>query len=280
MRAAAWFWRRSVPGRGPEGSAHDPAQLRDPGSSRAGDQPGADSADPGGPWLARTRCRGGLGRQRGAEPLTDGRDRVLVVPGRGAAGPGMTLFLSRAGNGAVSRPPLRQRPAGTRRRGIRGANRRPSGQASAAGGRGLTRRSSPPGWRSPAGAGQVTRPPRRARHWPVAGPLAAAARPRARARPRSCPVRRRQLGNAAGRRSTARTARRRHRAVPGGPRPPGHWRRRRSSCHRCRIRSRQARDLARRLASGTGGLSRLRGTTSAMSHGHDDDQADGHALLR
>jgi hypothetical protein len=39
-------------------------------------------------------------------------------------------------------------------------------------------------------------------------------------------------------------------------------------------------DLARRLASSTGGLSRLRGTTSAMSHGHDDDQADGHALLR
>jgi hypothetical protein len=39
-------------------------------------------------------------------------------------------------------------------------------------------------------------------------------------------------------------------------------------------------DLARRRASGTGRLSRLRGISSAMSHGHDDDQADGHALLR
>jgi hypothetical protein len=68
MRAAAWFWRRSVPGRGPglgapEGSAHDPAWLCDAGSCRAGSQPGADSADPGGPWLARRRCQGGLGRQ-------------------------------------------------------------------------------------------------------------------------------------------------------------------------------------------------------------------------
>jgi len=161
---------------------------------------------------------------------------------------------------------------------MRGANRRPSGQASAAGGHGLTRlRSSPPGWRSPAGAGQVTRPPRCARRRPVAGPLAAAARPRARARPRSCPGRGGQAADAGGRRSTAG---RRHRAGPGGPRPPGHWRRRRSSCHRCRIRSRQARDPARRLAQGTGGLSRARGIPSAMSHGHDDDQADGHALLR
>jgi hypothetical protein len=231
-------------------------------------------ASPG--WRAGSAGAGWDGR-RGAEPLTDGRGRVLVVPGRGAAGSGMTLFLSRAGT--MLRPGHRcdsGRPG--RAGGGCGANRRPSGQASAAGGRGLTRlRSSPPGWRSPAGAGQVTRPPRCARRWPVAGPLAAAARPRALARSRSCPVQRRQLGNAAGRRNTAR---RRHRAGPGGPRPPGHWRRRRSSCHRCRIRSRQARDLARRLASGTGGLSRLRGIPSAMSHGHDDDQAGGHALLR
>ncbi len=120
---------------------------------------------------------------------------------------------SRERDSAASRPPLRQRPAGTRRRGIRGANRRPSGQASAAGGRGLTRlRSSPPGWRSPAGAGQVTRPPHRARRWSLPEPLAAAARPRARARSRSCPVHGGQAADAAGRRNTAR---RRHRAGPG-----------------------------------------------------------------
>ncbi len=182
----------------------------------------------------------------------------------GGAPPVRALTLSsRERDSAASRPPLRQRPAGTRRRGIRGANRRPSGQASAAGGRGLTRlRSSPPGWRSPAGAGQVTRPPHRARRWSLPEPLAAAARPRAHARSRSCPVHGGQAADAAGRRNTAR---RRHRAGPGGPRPPGHWRRKRSSCHRCRIRSRQARDLARRLASGTGGLSRVRGTASAMT---------------
>jgi hypothetical protein len=39
-------------------------------------------------------------------------------------------------------------------------------------------------------------------------------------------------------------------------------------------------DLARRLASGTGGLSRLRGNARATSTGHDKSQADGHALLR
>ena len=55
---------RSRPGLGAaEGSAHDRAQLCDPGSSRGGGQPGADSADPGRPWPARRRWRGGLGRQ-------------------------------------------------------------------------------------------------------------------------------------------------------------------------------------------------------------------------
>jgi hypothetical protein len=39
-------------------------------------------------------------------------------------------------------------------------------------------------------------------------------------------------------------------------------------------------DLARRLASGTGGLSRLRGNARAMSTATGDNQAGGHALLR
>jgi hypothetical protein len=39
-------------------------------------------------------------------------------------------------------------------------------------------------------------------------------------------------------------------------------------------------DLARRLASGTGGLSRLRGNARAMSTAMDENQAGGHALLR
>jgi hypothetical protein len=47
-----------------------------------------------------------------------------------------------------------------------------------------------------------------------------------------------------------------------------------------RIRSRQARDLARRLASGTDGLSRLRGHARAMSTAMDENQAGGHALVR
>jgi hypothetical protein len=51
-------------------------------------------------------------------------------------------------------------------------------------------------------------------------------------------------------------------------------------CHRPRIRSRQARDLARRRASGTDGLSRLRGNARAMSTAMDENQAGGHALLR
>ena len=58
------------------------------------------------------------------------------------------------------------------------------------------------------------------------------------------------------------------------------WRPEHSSCHRRRIRGRQARDLARRLASGTGGLSRLRGNARAMSTAMDENQAGGHALLR
>ena len=39
-------------------------------------------------------------------------------------------------------------------------------------------------------------------------------------------------------------------------------------------------DLARRRASGTDGLSRLRGNAGAMSTAMDENQADGHALLR
>ena len=53
-----------------------------------------------------------------------------------------------------------------------------------------------------------------------------------------------------------------------------------SSCHRRGIRSRQASDLARRRASGTGGLSRLRGNARAMSTAMDENQAGGHALPR
>jgi len=129
-----------------------------------------------------------------------------------------------------------------------------------------------------AGAGQVTRPPRCAR-WSVLGPLAAEARPRARARPRSWPGRGGQAADAGGRRNTAR---RRDRGRAGARRSAAS----RSSAarcslgHRCRIRSRQARDLARRLASGTGGLSRVRLHCERHEHGHDGHQADGHALLR
>jgi len=46
------------------------------------------------------------------------------------------------------------------------------------------------------------------------------------------------------------------------------------------MRSRQASDLARRRASGTGGLSRLRGNARAMSTAMGENQAGGHALLR
>jgi hypothetical protein len=96
--AAAWFWPRSVPGRGPglgvpEGLAHEPAWLCDPGSSRIG----ADFADQAGPWLARRRRRGGPAGRARAEPLTDGRGRVLVVLGCGAAGSGMAPFPSASG---------------------------------------------------------------------------------------------------------------------------------------------------------------------------------------
>jgi hypothetical protein len=46
------------------------------------------------------------------------------------------------------------------------------------------------------------------------------------------------------------------------------------------FRSRQARDLARRLVSGTDSLSRVRGHSERHEPGHDEDQAGGHALLR
>ena len=39
-------------------------------------------------------------------------------------------------------------------------------------------------------------------------------------------------------------------------------------------------DLARRRASGTDGLSQLRGNAGAMSTAMDENQAGGHALLR
>jgi hypothetical protein len=39
----------------------------------------------------------------------------------------------------------------------------------------------------------------------------------------------------------------------------------RSSCHRFHIRSRQAKDLARRLATDTDSLNRMRGTASAVT---------------
>jgi hypothetical protein len=81
---------------------------------------------PGGPWLARGRCRGGGWRggaagagwhgRRGAEPLADERGRGLVVPGRGAAGPGMTLFPFTGREGAAL-PAAAATAAGTRRRG-------------------------------------------------------------------------------------------------------------------------------------------------------------------
>jgi hypothetical protein len=40
------------------------------------------------------------------------------------------------------------------------------------------------------------------------------------------------------------------------------------------------RDLARQPASGTDRLSRVRGHSERHEHGHDDDQAGEHALLR
>ena len=43
-------------------------------------------------------ARAGWDGRRGAEPLTDGRGRVLVVPGWGAAGAGLDAVLARAGN--------------------------------------------------------------------------------------------------------------------------------------------------------------------------------------
>ena len=96
-------------------------------------------------WLARRRRRGGLGRRARVEPLTDGHGRVLVVPGRAAAGSGMTLFPSESAR--PCRVPATAATAAGRdalAEGLRGANRRRSAQASAAGGRGLALpRSSP-----------------------------------------------------------------------------------------------------------------------------------------
>ena len=64
----------------------------------------------------------------------------------------------------------------------------------------------------------------------------------------SPPVRAAMLGPWPGRSGPAR--RRRAGPEPAGPRPRCHWRPEHSSCHRRRIRSRQARDLARRLDIG------------------------------
>jgi hypothetical protein len=60
---------------------------------------------------------GGWDGRRGAEPPADGRGRVLVVPGRAPLGRALTLCSRASGDNAASRPPLRPRPAGTRRRG-------------------------------------------------------------------------------------------------------------------------------------------------------------------
>jgi hypothetical protein len=133
-------------------------------SARAADNPDADhgeAATPPGHVTARSDA--GIGPSRQApEPCqramcpaawrrrqaawhgrlaVNGRDRLGLVsmtsgcPARRA----LAVFasgdavISRAGNGAASRPPLRQRLTGTRRRaGDARANRRPSGQASAA----------------------------------------------------------------------------------------------------------------------------------------------------
>jgi hypothetical protein len=98
VAAAAWFWPRCVPGRGPglgvpEGLAHEPAWLCDPGSSRIG----ADLPIRLGPGWRRGAAGAGWQVGRGAEPLTDGRGRVLVVLGCGAAGSGMAPFPSASG---------------------------------------------------------------------------------------------------------------------------------------------------------------------------------------
>ena len=75
----------------------------------------------------------------------------------------------------------------------------PVRQASAAGGHGLTYAAIISARLAAAGGcRQATRPPRCARRWSLPGPLAAAARPQARARPRSCPAQRRLLGNRGG----------------------------------------------------------------------------------
>ena len=100
---------------------------------RVSSRTGADSADQARPWLARRHRRAGWDGGRGAEPLTDGRGAVLVVLGSGAAGSGMTLFPSASGE-RCRVPATVAIVAGTRQaEGLRGADRCPSGQASAAG---------------------------------------------------------------------------------------------------------------------------------------------------
>ncbi len=249
-QVAAWSLRQSVPGRGPrlgmaEGSAHDPAQLSDPGSSRAGDQPGADSADPGRPSLAQ-----GLPGRPGRQP------RGGAAGGRARHGTGCTRVGRWLGLDAV---PFHGREGAARPatavagrdpqtgRVMRGANRRPPGRASAAGGRGLALlRSSPPGWRSPARCRPGVSRDGPGRRRPVPGsPLA---------------------------------PRRRRRAGPGGPRPRGHGRCRRSSCHRCR--SRQAKGSGPAACLGRRQPQPDARHCERHFHGDGDDQAGGHALLR
>ena len=66
-------------------------------------------------WRGGAAGAGWDGR-RGAEPLgSDGRGRVLVVPGWGAAGAGMTLSFP--GRGGRRVPATAATAAGTRRRG-------------------------------------------------------------------------------------------------------------------------------------------------------------------
>src|SRR5260370_6648639 len=113
-------------------------------------------------------ARAGWDGRRGAEPLTDGRGRVLVVPGWGAAGAGLDAVLARAGNGAASRPPLRQRPAGTRRRGMRALTHSRQGRRQLlAGGRRPRGPRTPAPPAPPAVATARASPPRRAARPPA-----------------------------------------------------------------------------------------------------------------
>jgi hypothetical protein len=100
MRAAARFLRRSVPGRRPglgaaEGSAHDPAQLRDPGSSRPAVSGVRILAIRAGPGWRGGAAGGRLGRQaRGG--AAGGWPRPGAGCARaGAAGAGLDAVFSR-----------------------------------------------------------------------------------------------------------------------------------------------------------------------------------------